>query len=71
MSVCTAVRSFRTSGGRREGMTNAEIGGLVAGIISVLVGIAVIAWPRILAYIVGIYLIVVGIIAIVASVISR
>ena len=34
-------------------MTNAEIGGLVAGIISILVGIAVIAWPRLLAYMVG------------------
>ena len=52
-------------------MTHAEIGGLVAGIISILVGIAVIAWPRILAYIVGIYLIIVGIIAIAASVLSR
>jgi uncharacterized membrane protein HdeD (DUF308 family) len=52
-------------------MTNAEIGGLVAGILSILVGIAVIAWPRILAYMVGIYLMVIGIIAIVASVVSR
>jgi len=52
-------------------MTNVEISGLVAGIISILVGIAVIAWPRILAYIVGIYLIFVGIIAIVASAVSR
>lgn len=52
-------------------MTNMEIGGLLTGIISILVGIAVIAWPRILAYIVGVYLIVIGIIAIVASVVSR
>ena len=52
-------------------MTNVEIGGLVAGIISIFVGIAVIAWPRILAYIVGIYLIIVGIIAVVASLVSR
>jgi uncharacterized membrane protein HdeD (DUF308 family) len=52
-------------------MTNAEIGVLVAGTISILVGIAVIAWPRILAYMVGIYLIIVGIIAIVASLLSR
>ena len=63
--------SIRTLAERREEMTNAEIGGLVAGIISILVGIAVIAWPRILAYMVGIYLIIVGIIAIVASVVSR
>ena len=65
------ARNIRTLAERREEMTNAEIGGLVAGIISILVGIAVIAWPRLLAYIVGIYLIVVGIIAIVASVVSR
>ncbi len=49
-------------------MTNVEISGLVAGILSILVGIAVIAWPRILAYMVGIYLILVGIIVIVAAV---
>lgn len=49
-------------------MTNMEIGGLITGIISILVGIAVIAWPRILAYMVGIYLIVVGVIFIVAAV---
>ena len=53
---------------RREQMTNMEIGGLATGIISILVGIAVIAWPRILAYMVGIYLIVVGVIFIVAAV---
>lgn len=52
-------------------MTNMEIGGLITGIISILVGIAVIAWPRILAYIVGVYLIIIGVIAIVASVVSR
>jgi uncharacterized membrane protein HdeD (DUF308 family) len=49
-------------------MTNAEIGWLAGGILSIVVGIAVIAWPRILAYMVGIYLILVGIIAIVAAV---
>jgi len=32
-----------------------------------LVGIALIAWPRILAYMVGLYLIIVGIIAIAAT----
>lgn len=48
-------------------MTNAEIGGLIGGVISILVGIAVIAWPRILAYMVGIYLIIVGVIVILAA----
>lgn len=60
--------SIRALAERREQMTHMEIGGLVTGVISILVGIAVIAWPRILAYMVGIYLIVVGVIFIVAAV---
>ena len=60
--------SIQTLAEGREQMTNMEIGGLATGIISILVGIAVIAWPRILAYMVGIYLIVVGVIFIVAAV---
>lgn len=40
-------------------------GGLTIGIISLIVGIIVIVWPRIIAYIIGAYLVVVGIIAIV------
>jgi uncharacterized membrane protein HdeD (DUF308 family) len=48
-------------------MTNAEIGMLVGGILSIVVGIAVIVWPRLLAYMVGAYLVIVGIIAVVAS----
>ena len=39
--------------------------GLVAGIISVIVGVIILIWPRFLAYIVAIYLIVVGAIAII------
>jgi uncharacterized membrane protein HdeD (DUF308 family) len=39
-------------------------GGLIGGIISVVAGIIVIIWPRIIAYIIGIYLIVIGAIAI-------
>jgi hypothetical protein len=42
-------------------------GGLIGGIITILVGIIVIIWPRIIAYIIGIYLIVIGIIAIISS----
>ena len=41
--------------------------GLVGGIISIIVGIVVVIWPRIIAYIIGIYLIVIGIMAIIAS----
>jgi uncharacterized membrane protein HdeD (DUF308 family) len=40
-------------------------GGLIAGIISIVVGIIIIIWPRVIAYIVGIYLIVVGVIYII------
>jgi uncharacterized membrane protein HdeD (DUF308 family) len=48
-------------------MNHVEISGLVAGIISIVVGIVVIAWPRIIAYIIGAYLVIVGIIAVVAA----
>ena len=48
-------------------MTHVEISGLVAGIISIFVGIVVIAWPRVIALVVGIYLVIVGVIAVVAA----
>jgi len=48
-------------------MNQVEISGLVAGIISIVVGIVVIVWPRIIAYIIGGYLVIVGIIAVVAA----
>ena len=44
------------------------IGGLVGGIITLIVGIIVLVRPRFLAYIIGIWLIIVGIIAIVNSI---
>lgn len=44
------------------------VGGLIAGILSIIVGIIIIVWPRIIAYLIGIYLVIVGIIAILASV---
>jgi len=40
-------------------------GGLTIGIISLIVGIIIIIWPKIIAYIIGAYLVVIGIIAIV------
>jgi len=48
-------------------MTSAEIGGLVGGIITILVGILVIFRPRLLAYVIGAYLIVIGIIAVASA----
>jgi len=48
-------------------MTHVEISGLIGGILAIVGGITVIVWPRILAYIIGIYLILVGIIAVTAA----
>jgi len=48
-------------------MNHVEISGLLAGIISIVVGIVVILWPRIIAYVIGAYLVIVGIIAVVAA----
>ena len=44
-----------------------QIGGLIGGAITIAAGITVLVWPRILAYIIGIYLIIVGLIAVVAA----
>ena len=42
------------------------IGGLIAGILTIAAGITILVWPRIIAYIIGIYLIIVGIFAVIA-----
>jgi uncharacterized membrane protein HdeD (DUF308 family) len=41
------------------------ISGLIAGIISIVAGIVVLVWPRVLAYIIGIYLIIIGAMAVI------
>ena len=43
-------------------------GGLIAGIITIGAGIIILVWPRIIAYIIGIYLIIVGLITVIAVV---
>lgn len=43
------------------------ISGLIGGILAVVAGIIVIIWPRIIAWVVGIYLIIVGAFAILAA----
>lgn len=43
------------------------IGGLIAGIITIAAGIVIIIWPKIIAYIIGIYLIIVGLVAVLAA----
>ena len=41
------------------------ISGLIAGILTVIVGIIILVWPRLITTIIGLYLIVIGIIAII------
>jgi uncharacterized membrane protein HdeD (DUF308 family) len=41
------------------------VSGLIAGIISIVAGIVVLVWPRVLAYIIGIYLIIIGAMAVI------
>jgi hypothetical protein len=43
------------------------ISGLIGGIITLAVGIVILVWPRIIAYVIGIWLIIVGIIAIIRA----
>jgi len=45
---------------RRYIMGTIEISGLTAGIIAIIAGLIVIIWPKIIAWIVGSYLIIVG-----------
>ena len=42
-----------------------SVGGLIAGIISIVAGVVVLIWPKILAYIIGIYLIIIGAVAVI------
>jgi len=44
------------------------VGGLVGGIITLLLGIVIMVWPRLIAYVIGAWLILVGLVAIVSSI---
>jgi uncharacterized membrane protein HdeD (DUF308 family) len=46
---------------------NLGIGGVIGGIITLALGIIILVWPRIIAYVIGIWLIIVGIIAIITA----
>lgn len=48
-------------------MLGLQVSGLLVGIISVLFGILVLIIPRILNYLIGIYLIIVGALAIISA----
>jgi hypothetical protein len=49
-------------------MTFLGVSGLIGGIIAVVAGFIVMVWPRILAYVIGAWLIIIGIIAIINAV---
>lgn len=42
-------------------------GGLIVGILTLIFGIVVLIWPKLLAYLIGIYLIIIGVVQIIAS----
>ncbi len=44
------------------------VGGLIGGIITLIVGIIILVRPRVIAYVIGIWLIIVGVIAIANSI---
>lgn len=48
-------------------MFDLEVGGIIGGIISILVGIIIIVWPRLIAYLIGGWLIIIGVLAILAA----
>ena len=44
-----------------------QISGLIGGVLAIVAGIIVIIWPRIIAWVLGIYLIIFGIFAVLAA----
>ncbi|MFH1662800.1 MAG: DUF3096 domain-containing protein [Chloroflexota bacterium] len=44
-----------------------EVSGFIAGIISIIVGLLIFFKPRILAYVIGAYLVIIGILAVIAA----
>ena len=45
-------------------MFDLAVGGIIGGIISILVGIVIIVWPKIIAYVIGAWMIIIGVLAI-------
>lgn len=41
---------------------------IVSAILSIVVGIVVIVWPRLIAFLVGVYLIIIGILNLIAAI---
>ncbi len=46
------------------------IGGLITGLITIAAGVVILIWPKILPYILGIYLIVVGLGWVIAAIVQ-
>jgi len=44
-----------------------SVSGLVVGILAVIAGIVILIWPHIISYIIGIWLIIAGILAVIAA----
>jgi len=42
------------------------VGGLIAGILAIVAGIVILVWPKIVPYIIGIYLIIAGVVSLIA-----
>lgn len=42
-----------------------QVSGLLAGIVAIVAGVIIMIWPRIIAYIIGIWLVIVGILAVI------
>ena len=49
-------------------MDFAATGNLITSILAVIIGIIILIWPRVVAYIIGIYLLIVGVIGIITAV---
>ena len=43
------------------------MGGIIGGIITLVLGVIILVWPRLISTIIGIWLIIVGILAIIGS----
>lgn len=48
-------------------MFDLAVGGIIGGIISILFGIIIIVWPRLIAYLIGAWLIIIGVLAILTA----
>jgi uncharacterized membrane protein HdeD (DUF308 family) len=53
---------------RRSNMDDIQMWPLVIGIISILFGILVMVWPKIIAYLVGLYFIAIGVLWIIDAI---